>query len=268
MKYVCRIVFLLFLCSPLHLVAQAAKTKVTNTNWHNPALKGLYAQQVQPTHNGIKPVKVDASTVALNILTLGDSNGSFPYSWPKQLEWMLPGAEVFNISKSGRTIGFVNNGDSTLNSLLMIDENLKKAADHTKDRPYDFVVLDLGTNDGKAVFASRQEEVPGNLELLIKRIKGCGYSTINKATIIIISPTPYGSKAETTEKYAGGNKRVVAMSKAFEKIAKRNGCLFVNGYKTPGLNIETMTADGLHLDSTASHKLIEPVVQLMVKKKR
>jgi lysophospholipase L1-like esterase len=224
-------------------------------------------QQVKPTHRGIQPVKV-TSTVALNILTLGDSNGSFPISWPKQLEWALPGADVFNISKSGRTIGFVNNGDSTLNSLMMIDENLKKAADHTRDQPYDYIVMDLGTNDGKAVFASRQNEVPGNLELLIKKIKGCPYTTINKATIIIIAPTPYGSKAEATEKYAGGNKRVEAMSKAFEKIAKRNGCLFVNGYKTPGLNIETMTADGLHLDNTASRKLIEPVVQLMLKNKK
>src|SRR6476646_9006864 len=82
----------------------------------------------------------------LNIFTLGDSNGTFPYSWPKQLELALPGATIFNISKSGRTIGFVNNGDSSLNSLLVIDENLKKAAEFTKDRPFDFVVLALGTN--------------------------------------------------------------------------------------------------------------------------
>jgi lysophospholipase L1-like esterase len=225
-------------------------------------------KQVTPTHKGIPPVKVTGPIVSWNILTLGDSNGSFPYSWPNQLEWALPGASVFNISKSGRTIGFVNNGDSTLNSLMMIEENLKKAAGHTKDQPYDFIVLDLGTNDGKAVFANRQNEVPGHLELLIKKIKGCPYAAINKATIIIIAPTPYGSKAEATEKYAGGNKRVEAMSKEFEKIAKRNGCLFVNGYKTPGLNIETMTADGLHLNNIGSHKLIEPVVQMMLKNKK
>ncbi|MBO9204425.1 MULTISPECIES: family 43 glycosylhydrolase [Niastella] len=225
-------------------------------------------KQVQPTHTGIKPVKVNVATVALNIFTLGDSNGSFPYSWPKQLEWALPGADVFNLSKSGRTIGFVNNGDSTLNSLMMIDENLKKAAEHTGGRPYDFIVLDLGTNDGKAVFANRQQEVHANLELLIRKIKGCSYPAINKASIIIIAPTPYGSKAEATEKYAGGNNRVAAMSKAFEQIAKRNGCLFVNGFKTPGLDIESMTADGLHLDNTASRKLIEPVVQLMIKKRK
>src|SRR5438093_4681372 len=75
------------------------------------------------------------SSDTLNIFTLGDSNGTFPYSWPKQLQLALPNAQVFNISKSGRTIGFLNLGDSTLNSLLVIDENIRKAAAFTKDRP-------------------------------------------------------------------------------------------------------------------------------------
>ncbi|MCU7550642.1 glycosyl hydrolase family 28 protein [Chitinophagaceae bacterium LB-8] len=206
-----------------------------------------------------------SSDQQLNIFTLGDSNGTFPESWPKQLRVTLPNAQVFNISKSGRTIGFVNNGDSTLNSLLVIDENLKKAADFTGDRPFDFIVIELGTNDAKAVFAARQKEVPANLEKLIQKIKSCNYPAINKAKIIIISPPPYGVKAETTEKYTGGGKRVEEMSKAFQKVAKRNQCLFVNGFKTPGLDINTMAEDGLHLDATASRKLIEPVVQIITK---
>jgi polygalacturonase/lysophospholipase L1-like esterase len=214
------------------------------------------------------PFVLTAQTTAsydtqINIFTLGDSNGTFPESWPKQLKLALPYAQVFNISKSGRTIGFVNNGDSSLNSLLVIDENLKKAADFTKDRSFDFIVIELGTNDAKAVFADRQKEVPANLDRLIKKIKSSYYPTINKAKIIIIAPPPYGLKAEATEKYAGGGKRVEKMSKAFKKVAKKNNCLFVNGYKTPGLDINTMTTDGLHLDATASNKLIEPVVKII-----
>ncbi|MEI6946441.1 GDSL-type esterase/lipase family protein [Paraflavisolibacter sp. H34] len=200
-----------------------------------------------------------------NIFTLGDSNGTFPFSWPKQLQEALPDAQVFNISKSGRTIGFLNLGDSSLNSLLVIDENLKKAADFTKDRPFDYVILELGTNDAKAVFADRQKEVPKNLERLVRKIKGSPYTTINRAQIVIISPPPYGSKAEATEKYKGGGKRVKAMSKSFRKVAKRNGCLFVNGYKTPGLDMETMSPDGLHPDAVGSKKLAEPVVKLITR---
>jgi lysophospholipase L1-like esterase len=201
----------------------------------------------------------------LNILTLGDSNGTFAWSWPKQLQLALPNATVFNISKSGRTVGFLNNGDSTLNSLSVIAENLKKAADATGDKPYDYIILDLGTNDGKAVFADRQQEVPVNYAKLINTIKTCSYATISKAKIVIISPTPYGSKAESTEKYKGGSARVLAMSEAFKTIAKQNHCIFVNGLQIPGLDIETQTPDGLHLDGVASRKLIEVVVAAMLK---
>lgn len=204
---------------------------------------------------------------SVNILTLGDSNGTFAYSWPKQIQLALPDAQVYNISKSGRTIGFLNLGDSSLNSLFVIDGNLKQAADATKDRPYDYIVLELGTNDGKSVFAERQKEVPGNLEKLIQKIKNSSYPAIRSAEIIVISPPPYGSKAEATEKYAGGGKRMKALNKEFKNIANRYGCLFVSGYETPGLNIETMTADGLHLDAEASKRLIEPVVNLILKKK-
>src|SRR5689334_20299273 len=96
------------------------------------------------------PVALKAQLIAvsdkkINIFTLGDSNGTFPYSWPNQLQLAFPNAQVFNISKSGRTIGFVNNGDSSLNSLMVIQENLHNASEYTKDRPYDFIVLQLGT---------------------------------------------------------------------------------------------------------------------------
>ncbi|MBO0952185.1 GDSL-type esterase/lipase family protein [Fibrella forsythiae] len=201
----------------------------------------------------------------LTLLTFGDSNGTFPHSWPEQLKLALPNAQIHNISKSGRTIGFVNNGDSTLNALLVTEQNLKKAAELTRSQPYDFIIIELGTNDGKAVFADRQAEVPGNLGKLIGLIKRCPSDVIRNASIIIISPPPYGAKAEATAKYAGGGQRVKTMSKAFRKVARQHGCLFVDGFRTPGLDIETMTTDGLHLDATASRKLIEPVVALMLK---
>jgi acyl-CoA thioesterase I len=215
----------------------------------------------------IIPMSVTAqqntSPNTLHILTLGDSNGTFPYSWPQQLRNLLPNADVYNISKSGRTIGFINLGDTTLNSLLVLDQNLKAAAEHIGDNMYNYIVIDLGTNDAKAIFADKQQVVPENLEKLIHRIQGCEYRSIKNARIIIISPTPYGTKAEATEKYAGGGKRVQEMAETFKAVAQKNDCLFVNGNTIPGLDIDTMTADGLHLDSVAAKKLMEPVVELI-----
>lgn len=199
----------------------------------------------------------------LHILTLGDSNGTFNYSWPRQIQLAFLDADVFNISKSGRTIGFLNLNDSSLNSLYVIEENLRKAALHIQQDSYDYIILELGTNDAKAVFAERQAEVAPNLEKLIRTIKNTPYASINKAQIIIISPPPFGTKAEATEKYKGGNQRVYEMSKHFRHLAKRTGCLFVNGYKVIGADIETMTKDGIHLDEDASKKLIAPVINFI-----
>lgn len=206
-----------------------------------------------------KPV----SEKSVNIFTLGDSNGTYPHSWPKQLEQALPNAQVVNISRSGRTIGFVNNGDSTLNSLLVLEQNLENAARATGTRRFDYIIIELGTNDAKAVFADRQEEVPKNLEVLVQRIKRCSYDVISKAKIIIISPPPYGHKTDTIAKYQNGGSRVAAMAVSFKRVARKNGCLFVNGFETPGLDIDSMTEDGIHLDATASRKLIEPVLKLI-----
>lgn len=205
------------------------------------------------------------STKALRIFTLGDSNGTFPQSWPQQLKLALPNAEVFNISKSGRTIGFVNNGDSTLNSLLVVDENMRKAAEFAQNQPFDYVVLELGTNDAKAVFADRQAEVPQNLKKLIQKLKSCPYPAVRRAQIIIISPPPYGVKAEAQAKYTGGNERVRRMSRTFKQVARRTGCRFVNGYQTPGLDINSMTTDGLHLDAAGSRQLILPALAILTK---
>lgn len=199
----------------------------------------------------------------LNILTLGDSNGTYPYSWPQQLDSALSDAHVFNISKSGRTIGFLNLGDSTLNSLFVIDQNLGKAVEAAKERPYDFVILELGTNDAKNVFAGLQKDVSLNFEKLIDKIKSSPYTVISGAKIIIISPPPYGSKALATEKYAGGDRRVKQMRRGFKKVARRNNCIFIDGYKTIGDNIETLTTDGLHLDAAGSKMLIEPVLAVI-----
>jgi acyl-CoA thioesterase-1 len=55
------------------------------------------------------------------------------------------------------------------------------------------------------------------------------------------------------------------MANAFQKVAHRTHSLFVNGYKTPGLDINTLTADGLHLDDTASRLLVAPVLAIMAR---
>ena len=79
---------------------------------------------------------------SLHILTIGDSNGTFDYSWPQQLKKLLPFSTIINKSVSGNTIGFDNLGRMELNTLKNInrylDEAFKEAGTRFKLRLYPY----------------------------------------------------------------------------------------------------------------------------------
>ena len=79
-----------------------------------------------PQALGLIPVKTKTD-LALNIFTLGDSNGANPGGWVDQLKAMMPNSNFVNISRGGRTIGFDNNGSADLNALRNIDNYLDDA---------------------------------------------------------------------------------------------------------------------------------------------
>lgn len=56
-----------------------------------------------------------------NILAIGDSNGQNKGGWVDQLKKMMPESNIVNLSESGRTIGFDNNGRERLNALKNIE---------------------------------------------------------------------------------------------------------------------------------------------------
>jgi hypothetical protein len=60
----------------------------------------------------------------LKIFTLGDSNGALPFGWVNQLKKIRPDDTIFDISISGNTIGFNNNGRASLNTLSNIGREL------------------------------------------------------------------------------------------------------------------------------------------------
>lgn len=197
------------------------------------------------------------SNKKIPILTLGDSNGTFNYGWPQQLKNEIPYADIFNISKSGKTIGFNNNGDSTLNQLVTLDNDLLKANNYIGSGEYDYIVIGLGTNDAKYDFRSKQNEVYANLERLIKRLQSCQYKSLNRAKIVIKSPTPYGIKSQSQSKYSGGNDRVKEMNAKFRKIAKKYHCIFVDTFTPLYNDIETLSNDGLHLNAEGQKKIAD-----------
>jgi lysophospholipase L1-like esterase len=149
-------------------------------------------EMLVPQALALLPVGKAQNRQSLTILTIGDSNGAAENGWPAQLRKLLPFSTIINKSISGNTIGFDNLEQEKLNTLKNIDRYLNEAITELgADRNFNMILIGLGTNDTKKIFENRQNEVPENLQILIKKIKDkIEFSEDKIPLIIIISPPP------------------------------------------------------------------------------
>lgn len=193
----------------------------------------------------------------LNVLTIGDSNGTFPYSWPQQLKKLLPYSNVVNRSISGNTIGFDNNGREDLNTLKNIKRYLDESyAELGEGQEFDYLLINLGTNDTKKVFEKRQQEVYANFEKLIEQTRN--YMTGNgkaEPQICWVSPSPMDEEKALQEKYGGGDRRVQRNNEKFARLSARHQISFINSYPVLKVGFESKTDDGVHLLEPAQFEL-------------
>ena len=220
------------------------------------------------TFANIKPVNYMQTQKKFNILTIGDSNGTFAYSWPVQIKNLLPDATVINKSISGNTIGFDNNDQVKLNTLKNIDRYLEEAFKELgPGNKFDFVVMVLGTNDTKKVFENRQNEVPENMTLLIHKIKD--YITSHNMAlpkICIITPSPMDEDKIDKIKYGGGDGRIQKNNIEFKRIAKENKIDFLDTYSVLKPGFSEMTLDGIHLNEKAQLQVATDIVKYIKSK--
>ncbi len=93
-----------------------------------------------------------------------------------------------NVSKSGNTIGFDNNGRKELNKLRQIDRYMNEA-DKVLNGINKILIM-IGTNDCKAVFSDSLKLVPGNMKSLLEKIKAHSVYHKYHPEIFVISPPP------------------------------------------------------------------------------
>ena len=184
---------------------------------------------------------------SLNILTLGDSNGALPFGWVYQLKQIRTNDTIFNISISGNTIGFNNNGRSSLNSLSNIGSHMDKA--YARLGKIDRIIIMLGTNDCKSVYRDSLPVVPGNMRSMITEIKKIARLHKNKPVIYIVSPPPFGPDELVGEKYAGGMDRVSLLNEQLKLIAKEESAIFINTCQILAPVLQQLTPDGVHLNA-------------------
>lgn len=214
-----------------------------------------------PQALGLIPYK-KITSLDFNILTLGDSNGEIQWGWVNQLRKMMPESNIVNISKSGRTIGFDNLGRTELNALSHIDEYLDQAREQIENEKYDFVIVCLGTNDTKKVFADRQDEVVANFEKLLSRIKKHSLIKESNPRLIFVTPPPMRTY-DILDKYKGGNERLNKLIPKFKSIAERKGFHVIDVYHPLLGVLDYYAEDGIHMAAEGQQILASCIVDCL-----
>lgn len=191
-------------------------------------------------------------TAQRTIVAIGDSNGASKTGWVIQLKLMRPLDSIFNYSISGNTMGFDNLGDEKLNTLKNIDDYLADAKTRSVTGTIDDVVILLGTNDCKAVFKERGDEVLKNLENLIKSIQNNTEINADPVGIFVGSPPPIADDSIMLDKYKGGDVRLKRLLPEFMAIALRAESYYIDIYNELRPNYDEFHTDGIHLNKKGS----------------
>ncbi|MFZ5941816.1 MAG: SGNH/GDSL hydrolase family protein [Bacteroidota bacterium] len=181
----------------------------------------------------------------LHVLLIGDSNGAFDYGWANQLAAMRPADRFVNTCRSGNTIGFYNNGRQDLNTLQMIDSYIGRGLEEMGI--IDRVVIMLGTNDCKAVFADSTRQVAKNMDRLIRIIQKDPRLKTNPPVICLVSPPPIGADSLMEEKYWGGSERVTRLVPELARVARKRKCVFVPTWHQLKEDWTALSPDGIHM---------------------
>lgn len=185
----------------------------------------------------------------LNVLVIGDSNAEIEHGWVAQLSKIDTTLNIINMAHGGNTIGFDNNSNPKKNELKNIDFDIPNAIKINDGNPFDIVLLSLGTNDTKKMFADSQLVVPKNFDKLIRKIHNYNYPSNVKPKLIVISPPPMGPDSILQYKFKGGAARVKSLIPIFEKIVVENKSHFINVHELLKEVYSNYAKDGVHMNA-------------------
>ncbi len=216
-------------------------------------------------HEMLIPVALDhidgwgSGNQTRTIVTVGDSNGASDHGWVAQLRKLRPQDLIINKSISGNTIGFDNRGQKRKNTLRNINQYLQSSEIQASGRRIDDVIVNLGTNDCKAVFDDRLSEIPKHMDRLIAMIQGFAYAKSPAPRITIVSPPPYGPDSVLKDKYHGGDGRVRRLIPELKRVAEKHGIAFVNIYDTLKPDYTELSPDGVHMEAAGQKRIARQI---------
>ncbi len=199
------------------------------------------------------------------ILAIGDSNGAAPDGWVAQLRARRFGDVIINASVSGNTIGFDNLDNPKLNTLRNIDAALAQTVKLVG--PIHQIVILLGTNDRKAVFADREAEVVENMDKLLHIIRDNPLLRAHPPRLLVVSPPPMGPNDRLDSKYVGGPARVERLVAAMRGVASRNEADYLDIHTPLKALLPSLTKDGVHLLAPGQELVAELIQARLLSKK-
>ena len=217
------------------------------------------------TDNDPRPLRIDQDKQdlrPLKVWMIGDSNGAIAHGWTVQLQKMMPNATFLNNSESGRTIGFDNLGRASLNALRNVDAYIAQAEAQIGDKPFDYVILCLGTNDTKADFKDRQKEVPENYGKLIDKLLASKVFENKTTKLILVSPPPMRAK-KMEEKYLGSSERIRKLVPKLRAVAKKRHLTYLNIYQKLNYVFNQYAQDGVHMNATGQMYVAQQILRKM-----
>lgn len=175
---------------------------------------------------------------------LGDV-GRFAYAdrWPNAMGAMLsPDWEVITDGLPGRTTvhddpveGGARNGAAVLPSAL-----------HAH-KPLDVLIIMLGTNDLKNRFSVTALEIALSCKRLVAEAQASGTAQ----HIVLIAPALVRETGALAGVFQGAETRQIGMTDHLQTVARDMGCGFFDANQV----VNVSDIDGVHLDTTAHHRL-------------
>jgi len=126
--------------------------------------------------------------------------------------------------------------------------------------PLDLVIIMLGTNDLKAMFARSPLRIAlGAAKLIdiVQRIEGGVATDYPNPAVLLVAPPPLGPQTCFKEMFEGGVEKSRRLGGLYRKVAGLAGAAFFDA----GTVISTDGADGLHLSAAAQRKLGHALAQ-------
>lgn len=131
--------------------------------------------------------------------------------------------------------------------------------------PLDLVIILLGTNDLKAMYARPPLRIALGVARLVEIAKniGAGVGTpYSGPEVLLVCPPPLGTMTFFTEMFAGGHEKALMLPGLYAQIAALAGTRFMDA----GRHIRSDAEDGLHW-SAQSQRLLGQAAANMLRSK-